>query len=756
MAIIDNVAVFAPSVNTNSGSITIPNEIEGSDLKVFVLGGGGAGAGAPNTSGDTQNKGGGGGGAGGSIDHTLTVQAGDVIEIVAANSVARNTGTTPLNGNFSRIIQKRGGNEIARITANGGSGGGSVTGGAGGTVVATGGAAGATGTTGGAGGAGADNSGSTEGNSSGGSSAGGPSGGAAGFNGSDQTALTLKTAGGGGGGASDAFPTWVQTVVTGAGLTRALGAGDGGNGGSSSAHTPGTRGDAATDTTFYSMDGKGSPTAGFQFAGLGGGGGGIPWFTNGGTDAWGGAGGEGIVALSYQYDAPAPVITLNGDATINLNFGEEYFDLGASATVRNVATGQDDQLDASDITVTLPTQLQPGSIPAVSTTGYTVTYTATSDDGVTSTATRTVTVTDNTGPVISLVGSAVVQVRTGDTYNDAGANAVDNLDSSVTITTTSTVDTSTPGTYTVTYTATDAAGNAADSVVRTVIVGDVVYDVANTTRPMGTPASGQISFSDIQRATQLFKIGEGQSSYSQTSLGGDASIRYLQRLSINDLRLWWVKYGFHNNAGTVSNATDIGRKGTSPLRNRNADESLVAMSNFRHYAALSIATNARGESYDVYRNYDNAALRVYAWGANHSNVDTIYTISITRPSDDGGGTIVQTGAGGTTELFGDNLGGRKSSSIGTGSGSHPASLRDDHATHTYPITVTWKNTSGGSNIVYNGASIQLGHVGFSSVCRYTNGHGTAFDYKWNGSSKTGNGFSSTIIDHVGFNVIENL
>ena len=72
---------------------------------------------------------------------------------------------------------------------------------------------------------------------------------------------------------------------------------------------------------------------------------------------------------------------------------------------------------------------------------------------------------DTTAPVITLTGASPLTLEVGDTYTDPGATATEG----VTVTTEGTVDTNTPGTYTITYTATDAAGNTA-TVERTVTV----------------------------------------------------------------------------------------------------------------------------------------------------------------------------------------------------------------------------------------------------------------------------------------------
>ena len=67
--------------------------------------------------------------------------------------------------------------------------------------------------------------------------------------------------------------------------------------------------------------------------------------------------------------------------------------------------------------------------PAVFPLGATtVTFSATDSDGNTFSAQSTVTVTDQTAPVITLLGLASVTLNVGDPYTDAGATANDNVD----------------------------------------------------------------------------------------------------------------------------------------------------------------------------------------------------------------------------------------------------------------------------------------------------------------------------------------
>lgn len=98
-------------------------------------------------------------------------------------------------------------------------------------------------------------------------------------------------------------------------------------------------------------------------------------------------------------------------------------------------------------------------------------------------------VNDALGPVITLNGNALVGVALNDTYSDAGATATDNVDSSVTVNSSGTVDTATVGTYTITYSATDVAGNEAATKARTVVVYDSTAGFASRFAGVAVPGS---------------------------------------------------------------------------------------------------------------------------------------------------------------------------------------------------------------------------------------------------------------------------
>ncbi|WP_204344411.1 immunoglobulin-like domain-containing protein [Psychroserpens algicola] len=163
-------------------------------------------------------------------------------------------------------------------------------------------------------------------------------------------------------------------------------------------------------------------------------------------------------------DTTAPVITLNGASTINLEVGDTYNELGATAT---------DNIDGN---LTSSIVIGGDTVNTNNAGTYVVTYNVSDAAGNNATeVTRTVIVTqpaDTTAPVITLNGASTINLEVGDTYNELGATATDNVDGDLTssIVITGTVNTNSAGTYTRYYNVSDAAGNSATQRTRTVIV----------------------------------------------------------------------------------------------------------------------------------------------------------------------------------------------------------------------------------------------------------------------------------------------
>ena len=232
-------------------------------------------------------------------------------------------------------------------------------------------------------------------------------------------------------------------------------------------------------------------------------------------------------------DTTAPVLTMIA-GTDTVERGGAWTDAGATTTEGTITTS--------------------GTVDTDVVGTYTITYSATDASDLTTTATRTVTVTaDITIPVISLRGDASVSLELGDSYSDAGATAVDNVDGTITssIETVNRVDVNTAGTYTITYNVADAAGNAATEVTRTVVVEpipiilvipeDRVVNAVGYLTGVNLDPQGIASATDgdgtaidiVADQTGPFQSGNHEIEWSATSAGRTVSAT--QRLKIHPL-----------------------------------------------------------------------------------------------------------------------------------------------------------------------------------------------------------------------------
>lgn len=222
-------------------------------------------------------------------------------------------------------------------------------------------------------------------------------------------------------------------------------------------------------------------------------------------------------------DDSAPVINLNGDSTVTVSYDGEYEELGATAT---------DNVDG-DIDVTVS-----GSVDTSSIGSYTITYTASDEAGNEATLTRTVNVVDSTAPVITLIGSSTVVQAYGADYSELGATATDDVDETVSVTTSGSVNTSSIGSYTITYTATDSAGNST-SISRIVTVTDITAPVITLTgdstvtvsygddyEELGATVTDNVDTDieiDISGSVDTDSIGEYTVTYTATDAAGNES-----------------------------------------------------------------------------------------------------------------------------------------------------------------------------------------------------------------------------------------
>lgn len=160
-----------------------------------------------------------------------------------------------------------------------------------------------------------------------------------------------------------------------------------------------------------------------------------------------------------------PVITLIGASSTTITVGTNFIDLGATAF----------DFEDGDITSKI---VVTGSVATNTIGTYVLTYNVSDSQGLAADpVTRTVIVTSGGGttnlpPVITLLGTNPMTITVGTNFVDPGATASDPEDGDITskIVASSTVSTTTPGTYSITYNVKDSQGLAATQVTRTVIV----------------------------------------------------------------------------------------------------------------------------------------------------------------------------------------------------------------------------------------------------------------------------------------------
>lgn len=164
------------------------------------------------------------------------------------------------------------------------------------------------------------------------------------------------------------------------------------------------------------------------------------------------------VRIVNVVDTTAPTISINGDTTTTMEYGEAYIEPGATAI---------DNVDAQvEVNVS-------GTVDSNTVGEYQISYSATDSNGNTSTATRIVLVKDTLGPVVTLLGDETIFVEYGEEFNEPGASATDNADGALEISVIGTVNTSVVGEYPITYSATDVSGNTV-TVTRLVKVVDSI------------------------------------------------------------------------------------------------------------------------------------------------------------------------------------------------------------------------------------------------------------------------------------------
>jgi len=187
-----------------------------------------------------------------------------------------------------------------------------------------------------------------------------------------------------------------------------------------------------------------------------------------------------VIDISVQ-DLTAPVITLLGNNPESVALGDTYTDAGATALddVDGTWNLVSANIDSSDVNT---------NVVGTYYVYYNVQDSAgnDADEVIRTVSVVEAIVVDEIAPVITLLGNNPESVALGDTYTDAGATALDDVDGTWNLVSanidSSDVNTNVVGTYYVYYNVQDSAGNDAIEVTRTVDV----FDPNDATAPVIT------------------------------------------------------------------------------------------------------------------------------------------------------------------------------------------------------------------------------------------------------------------------------
>lgn len=235
-------------------------------------------------------------------------------------------------------------------------------------------------------------------------------------------------------------------------------------------------------------------------------------------------------------DLVGPVITLNGDAEINIEIGSQFVDLGATAY---------DEFEKVDTIVT-----SEGSVDTSKLGQYIVTYKSIDSSRNLSTLTRKINVVDTVAPEIVLNGDNEITIEAGQKYEELGAIGIDKVDGTFKASVSGEVNTSIPGEYILTYTATDNSGNSS-TITRKVKVIDttapditlngkneVIVEAGSKYEELG--AIGKDIVDGELRATisgeiNTSKIGEYKLTYTVTDSSGNSATT-TRKINVKDTK----------------------------------------------------------------------------------------------------------------------------------------------------------------------------------------------------------------------------
>ncbi|MGB2580665.1 MAG: immunoglobulin-like domain-containing protein, partial [Minisyncoccia bacterium] len=232
--------------------------------------------------------------------------------------------------------------------------------------------------------------------------------------------------------------------------------------------------------------------------------------TSSGYYGGGGAGGGSPPAPTApvpQVDVTSPIISIIGDNPATSSINSEYVDAGATAV---------DDIDGV-VSVTSTSTVDTANIGS-----YFVTYTAADVSGNIATTTRAVNIVDTSAPEITINGTNPTTIEINSTYSDLGATASDAIDGARSVATTSNVDTSRIGTYSVIYVAFDLSQNTSTS-TRTVNVVDIIETTPALFSDLNTNGIADADESDVI-AISTMSLTAGEYHFNNLTITNNATL----------------------------------------------------------------------------------------------------------------------------------------------------------------------------------------------------------------------------------------
>ncbi|MBT8143757.1 MAG: DUF5011 domain-containing protein, partial [Gammaproteobacteria bacterium] len=361
-------------------------------------------------------------------------------------------------------------------------------------------------------------------------------------------------------------------------------------------------------------------------------------------------------------DTTPPVITLAGADPQLIEAPNAYNELGATAS-----DTVDGDLSASIV-------IDASAVDTSTPGSYVVTYDVMDAAGNAATqVTRTVTVQDTTGPVITLTGANPQVIEALSAYTELGATANDTVDGDISasiVIDASAVDTSTPGSYVVTYDVTDAAGNAATQVTRTVTVQDTTAPVITLTganpqlieaptayTELGATASdtvdGDLSASLVIDASAVDTSTPGNYvvTYDVSDAAGNAAVQVTRTVTVQDTTPPVITLTGAN-PQVIEAPTAYTELGATA--NDNLDGDITASIVIDASAVDTSTPGSYVVTYDVSDAAGNAAVQVTRTVTVQDTTAPVITLTGANPQNIPlGGPYVELGAGASDTLDGD-------------------------------------------------------------------------------------------------------